>query len=181
MTLPAPPEPMPSPSAGAQIADGPTVRTHRSHIVLSAYGLNSFVGLLSLDGTLEDSNLSASPAPELSGCDAMGHPFWDAAWWAWSTVVQQRLRAAVIRVGAGRVVRYSDTALVRRNQLITVDLALAPVNRLGAVTALICSVIDVTEHRRAGAAHSGAGLARRGPTSPAPGAVARSWVEGVPV
>jgi len=181
MTLLVPPEPMLYPRSGVQIPQGPTLPARRSHTVLSAYGLNSFVGLLSLDGTLQDSNLSASPAPELSGCDALGHPFWDAAWWDWSPLVQQRLRTAVIRVAAGRVIRYNDTALVRRNQLITVDLAWAPVVRRGSVTALICSVIDITGDRRSAAAGAGASLTRSRPTSPAPGVMARSWVEGVPV
>jgi PAS domain-containing protein len=122
-------------------------RLPRSHVVRSAYGLTSFVGLLAFDGTLLEANQSATTPLELSACDALDRPFWEAGWWSWSPIVQQRLREAVARVGAGEVMRYAETALVRRNQLITVDLAWAPQVRADVVTGLICSVIDLTGRR----------------------------------
>jgi hypothetical protein len=180
MTDPALPEPMPQLPAGLRALAGSTIHLGRSPVVLSAYGLNSFVGQLSLDGTLEDSNLSASPLPELSGTDPLGYPFWDASWWSWSPLVQQRVREAVQRAAAGRVFCYSDTALVRRNQLISVDLAWVPLVRFGVAAALICSVIDVTGRRYRARPLPHATLTRRTPTCPAPGRVALSWVEGIP-
>ena len=64
-----------------------------------------------------------------------------------SPLVQERLPEVVVRVAAGQPVRYSETALVRRNLLITVDLAMVAMVRGGAVTALIYSAIDITGQR----------------------------------
>ena len=100
-----------------------------SHAVRSACGLTSFLGLLSVDGVLLEANHSASTPPEFSLHDALGRPFWEAAWWSWSPSVQELLRGAVARAGIGRVMRYPETALVRRNQLITVDLVWLPIIR----------------------------------------------------
>jgi two-component system CheB/CheR fusion protein len=122
----------------------PVVRLPHSHAVRSAYGLTSFLGLLSFDGTLLEANESASTPPEFSSDAALGLPFWEAAWWSWSPIVQQRLRETIARVASGRVLRYNETALIRRNQLITVDLACAPVLKAGRARALICSVIDLS-------------------------------------
>lgn len=118
-----------------------------SHAVRSARGLTSFLGLLSVDGVLLEANQPVSSPPELSGHAMLGQPFWEAAWWNWSPSVQERLRGSVARVATGGVIRYNETALVRRNQLITVDLAWVPAVRAGRVTALICSVVDLSGAR----------------------------------
>ena len=57
-------------------------------------------------------------------------------------MVQQRLRAALAYVVAGRALRYDETALIPRNQLITMDLAWAPLVSPGTVTAVICSAVE---------------------------------------
>jgi two-component system, sensor histidine kinase PdtaS len=137
----------PEPAVDLLVGARTTVRLPRSHAVRSARGLTSFVGLLSVEGALLEANDTASTRPELSACDAIGLPFWDAAWWSWSPVVQDRLRAALACTVAGATVRYHETALVRRNQLITVDLAWAPLVRSGAVTAVVCSAIALSGHR----------------------------------
>jgi hypothetical protein len=141
------------PGPGADLPAGvlATVRLPRSHAVRSARGLASFVGLLSIEGALLEANDTALIRADLSACDAIGLPFWDAAWWSWSPTVQDRVRAALALVVAGATVRYDETALVRRNQLITVDLAWAPLARAGAVTAVVCSAIDLGGRRAAGA------------------------------
>jgi PAS domain-containing protein len=137
----------PARSINAGAAMALEVRLPRSHVVRTARGLTSFVGLLALDGTLLEINQSAATPPELSASDALGRPFWTSSWWSWSPVVQQRVRDTVARVGAAEVVRYAETALVRRNQLITLDLAWAPLVKADVVTALICSAIDITGDR----------------------------------
>jgi len=118
-----------------------------SHAVRSACGLTSFLGLLSVGGTLLEVNLSPLTPPELDVHDTLGRPFWEASWWSWSPVVQQRLIETMAKVAGGKVIRYDETALVRRNQLITVDLALAPCFKAGRATALICSVVDLSGFR----------------------------------
>jgi hypothetical protein len=122
----------------------------RSDVVRSACGLPGFLGLLSLDGTLLEFNHTATTPPERDLRHAVDRPFWDATWWSWSPLVQQRLRAVVAHVVAGRVLRYTETALVRRNQLITMDLAWAPLISSGAVTGVICSAIEIAGREPAG-------------------------------
>lgn len=124
---------------------GSVARLPLSHAVRSAHGLTSFLGLLTLDGILLEANRSASTPPELDAHDSLGRPFWEVAWWIWSPIVQHRLRATVAHAATGQAVRYNETALVRRNQLITVDVALVPCIKAGRSTALICSVIDLSE------------------------------------
>jgi PAS domain-containing protein len=141
-------------------ADEPLLRlapsaVGHSHAVRSASGLTSFLGLLSVDGTLLESNQSASTPLDFSAQDALGRPFWEAIWWSWSPIVQQRLRSTVREVATGRVFRYHETALVRRNQLITVDLACAPIRGGGRATALICSVVDLSGSRQTGRSTGG--------------------------
>jgi hypothetical protein len=113
-------------------------------MIRMARGLTGFLGLLSLDGTLLEANETTSTPPERDLRDALGRPFWDATWWSWSPVVQQRLRVSVGQVAAGAVLRHTETALLGRTQLITMDLAWAPLVRSGAVTALVFSAVDVT-------------------------------------
>jgi hypothetical protein len=124
-----------------------TVRRPLSHVIHTARGRTGFLGLLALDGTLLEADETTSPPPERNLHDTLDLPFWDASWWSWSPVVQQRLRDSVALVAAGRALRYHETALVGRTRLITVDLAWAPLVRSGAVTALRCSAVDVTAGR----------------------------------
>jgi len=114
-----------------------------SAVVRTVGGRTGFLGLLAPDGTLLEANQTASAPPERDLQDTLDRPFWDAAWWAWSPTVQQRLRTSVAQVAAGGTLRYPETALVGRTRLITVDLAWAPVLRAGSVTALLCSAVDV--------------------------------------
>jgi len=130
--------------AGAAAGHAPAPRSPRSDVIRSACGLPSFLGLLSLDGILLEFNHTATTRPEHDLHHAVDLPFWDATWWSWSPLVQQRLRAAVAQVVAGRVLRYSETARVRGNQLITMDLAWAPLVSSGIVAGVICSAIEIT-------------------------------------
>jgi hypothetical protein len=117
-------------------------RVPQSHAVRSARGLASFLGLLSLDGTLLEANHSAAIPPEFDVHDSLGQPFWEAGWWLWSPIVQHRIRESVAQVAARRTVRYDEPALVRHNQLITMDLAMAPRVAAGRSTAVIGPGVD---------------------------------------
>jgi hypothetical protein len=121
----------------------PAIRVPRSEVIRSACGLPSFLGLLSLDGTLLEFNQTATTPPELNLHHTLDQPFWEATWWSWSPLVQHRLRAAVALVVTGRVLRHNETALVRRHQLVTMDLAWAPLISSGTVTGVICSAIEI--------------------------------------
>ena len=112
-------------------------------------GLGSFVGLLSLDGTLLEANRTWLVAADRNtGDDSIGRPFWESPWWSWSPAVQQRLRDAIAAVATGDMIRYDETARIARNCLVTVDFSLVPLARDGTVTALIASAIDLSAHRQ---------------------------------
>ncbi len=114
-----------------------------SHVVDSATGLDSFVGLLSLDGTLYGANHMAAEA-NLPSVDAtVGSPFWQASWWSWTPAAQHRVREAVTSAAAGSVLRYREQAMGTQGRLLTVHLALVPVIVEGVITALIASVVGI--------------------------------------
>jgi len=136
----------------AATGSAPAIREPRSEVIRSACGLPSFLGLLSLDGTLLEFNHTPTTPPERNLHHALDRPFWEATWWSWSPLVQHRLRAAVAHVVAGQVLRHHETALVRRNQLITMELAWAPLISSGTVAAVICSAIEITGREPVGPA-----------------------------
>jgi PAS domain S-box-containing protein len=113
------------------------------------FGVGTFVGLLSLDGTLLEANRMALAAADPHADDALGRPFWEATWWAWNLTVQQRLRDAVQRAATGEVVRYDETVQVSDGGLIAIDFTLVPLVEGGRVAALVSSAIDVTERQLA--------------------------------
>ena len=102
-----------------------------------------FTGVLRLDGSLDRSNQEQPASGELGPHGALGRPFWEATWWSWSPVVQQRLREAVALAAGGEVIRRHEVARIEGNRLVTVDFALIPRINGGAVTTLICSVIAI--------------------------------------
>jgi len=142
-----------APTSAAAVLPGaagfaPAIREPRCDVIRSACGLPSFLGLLSLDGTLLEFNHTPTTPPERNLHHALDRPFWEATWWSWSPLVQHRLRAAVAHVAAGEVLRHHETALVRRTQLITMELAWAP---------LISSGVD-RHAARGGSRRGGTGL-----------------------
>ncbi len=121
--------------------------SRRSHAVNSAAGLGSFVGLLSVSGTLVEANRTTHRTGFLRGGKVTGFPFWESSWWSWSEIVQARLKDAVDLAAAGEVVRYDETLLSEEGHLLTVDLAMVPLLREGTVTAVIASISDLAGTR----------------------------------
>lgn len=115
----------------------------RSAGVLSAGGLDSFMGLLSVDGVLVEANRMPPEREHLSARDALGGPVWRAAWWAWSPAAQQRGRDAVACAATGVVAGYRDTLRVSGGGLVTFDIAVVPVAVAGRVTSLMFSAVNV--------------------------------------
>ncbi len=121
--------------------------SRRSHAVNSAAGLGSFVGLLTVSGTLVEANRTTHQTGFLRGSKATGFPFWESSWWSWSSIVQARLKDAIDLAAAGEVVRYDETLLSEEGHLLTVDLAMVPLLRKGTVTAVIVSISDLAGTR----------------------------------
>ena len=109
----------------------------------------ALVGTLSLDGILTEVNETAIRMTQLKRDDFIGKAFWECYWWSHSSDVQQQLKQAVKTAVAGEVVRYDVAIRISDEQLITIDLQIAPVTSgSGHVTELVVSGIDITERTR---------------------------------
>ena len=136
-TLPRHREPGPVDSSPTRTTpQPPTVQ-----FVPSDHGRSSFIGQVRLDGTLVEAHGTPGDAADLNADDAIGGLFWQASWWSWSPVVQQRVRSAIERASLGEVVRYDETLRLRGNRLATIDVRWSPVVEADIVTALVCSAI----------------------------------------
>lgn len=107
----------------------------------------SFVGVLTLDGTLIEANRTALNAAALKPEDVLGRPFEHTYWWSYSTAVQTQLRTAIAQAAAGETVRYDVRVRLSSDRFITIDFALVPLlNGDNQVEYLIPSGVDIT-HR----------------------------------
>jgi PAS domain S-box-containing protein len=107
-----------------------------------------FTGLMALDGTLIEANRASQ---EFVGAeDVIGKPFWETPWWTHSPELQEKLRAAVKKAGAGEFVRFEATHPSADGNLHHVDFSLKPVtDETGKVVLLIPEGRDITERKRA--------------------------------
>jgi PAS domain S-box-containing protein len=111
--------------------------------------LFAFVGVLSLDGSVDYANRAPLDAAGLRLEDVAGKPFWEAPWWSYDPAVQQQLRAAVLAARAGEVVRY-DVPVKLGQALVTIDFQLAPLrDGAGEITGLIPSGTVIEERVQA--------------------------------
>ncbi len=109
-----------------------------------------FVGLLTPDGLLIEANRTALEFAGVGLSDVVGKPFWETPWWAHSTEMQERLRAAVRRAAAGELVRFEATHTGPDGLLHTIDVSLKPVkDETGRVILLIPEGRDITDRKRA--------------------------------
>ncbi|TNC85210.1 MAG: PAS domain S-box protein [Thalassolituus sp.] len=110
--------------------------------------LFTFVGILSPDGVLIDANRAPLEAAGVSLEDVMGKRFWDCIWWNYSPSIQQQLRNAVIRAGAGETVRYDVPVRTVGDTRITIDFMITPLlGKEGEVTHLVASANDISERK----------------------------------
>lgn len=107
--------------------------------------LFTFVGMLTPDGTVIDTNKSPLEAAGITLDDVRGKKFWDCYWWSYDPEVQQQLKDAIEQAKAGEIVRYDVVARMVGNSRMTVDFMLSPLrNSRGEITHLIPSGNDVS-------------------------------------
>lgn len=108
----------------------------------------TFVGILSPDGTLLDSN---SPPLMLAGLtlDQVRHKkFWDCFWWQHDTESAKRIEKAVQDARAGIVSRFDITAQMK-DDIVIIDFMLAPVyDDNQQLSFLVPSGIEITSRKR---------------------------------
>jgi PAS domain S-box-containing protein len=109
-----------------------------------------FVGLLSLDGRVMEVNLAPLEAAGLTREEVIGQPCAEMRWFGHSPEVQERLRAALVRAGAGEAVRYDETIAVSAGRFMAIDLMFSPLrDAQGGIACIVGSATDITERQRA--------------------------------
>lgn len=112
--------------------------------------LFTFVGVLSVDGTMVSANDAPLKAANLQAEDVVGKKFWDCYWWTHSTALQARIRDAVREAAEGEVLRFDCDVQVANGGLLTIDFMIAPMrDDDGRITHLIPSAVDISDRRRA--------------------------------
>jgi PAS domain S-box-containing protein len=116
-------------------------------------GPSVFIGLLTPQGILVETN---EPSLKLAGLlaeDVLGKPLDETPWWSESPQEQQKLRAAIARAARGEGSRYDVRVQGAQDHLIDVDFSLEPLrNDAGKVEFLTMAGIVITERKMAEAA-----------------------------
>lgn len=107
-----------------------------------------FIGLLSPEGILLESNQTALDFCQLQPQDVVGRWFWDCEWWSFSKQHQERLKQAITQAARGELVRYEVDIQGANHQILTLDFSLKPVaDETGKIILLIPEGRDITELR----------------------------------
>ncbi len=107
--------------------------------------LFAFVGILTPDGDLIETNKAPLEIANLSREDVIGKPFWESYWWSFSQESKQRLKDAFAKALQGATERYDVEMRIAPDHLITIDFQLAPLrDETGNVVEVISSGIDIS-------------------------------------
>ena len=108
-----------------------------------------FVGLLTLDGILLETNQTALNFGGFKLEDVINRPFWECYWWTISAATQTQLQQAIARAAQGEFVRYEVDVLGVGDRVATIDFSLRPLkDESGTVVLLIPEGRDITEAKR---------------------------------
>jgi PAS domain S-box-containing protein len=115
--------------------------------------LDSFVGVLDLEGTLLETNRLPLDRAGITRAQVIGRPYWTAPWWDDDSAVREQLQDAIARAARGESVRYDVAVRVTGLERIAIDFRIAPLrDDGGTITHLVASGLDVTERKRTEAA-----------------------------
>ncbi len=110
--------------------------------------LFSFVGVLSTDGTLLETNRAPLEAAAISPDQVFGKKFWDAHWFSHSPALQTQVRDWCLRAALGEVTRSDIAVRMAGDALMWIDFQLAPLrDAAGEITHLIPSATDISARR----------------------------------
>jgi PAS domain S-box-containing protein len=111
--------------------------------------LYSFVGVLTPEGVLVETNRAPLEASGIALEEVLGHRFDECYWWNYDPKVQQVIRDSIDKAARGKPSRFDINARMAEGRLMTVDFMIAPMrDDLGRITHLIPSGVDVTDRRR---------------------------------
>jgi PAS domain S-box-containing protein len=117
--------------------------------LIDGLGPSIFVGLLTPDGIIIETNRPALLAAGLRPEDVVGKPFAETFWWTHSPEVQAQLREAIARGARGESSHYDVQVRAAENQLIDVDFSLQVLrDEAGQVAFLVPSASVITERKK---------------------------------
>lgn len=106
--------------------------------------LSVFVGLLSVEGHVQEANVATLAITGATLESVMGMPFDETPWWQHSEIERARVREAIAQAAAGESVRHQVTVWTEGG-IIDVDFTLVPMfDNEGHVTHLVFSGVDLT-------------------------------------
>jgi PAS domain S-box-containing protein len=109
---------------------------------------HSFLAILSNDGTIVDANRAALEGTGFSRSEAIGSKLWDV-WWRSLPQEQAIAKTSVATAAKGLAVREECQYALRDGTIRFADRTLNPVqNASGEVVMIVCSGLDITEHRQ---------------------------------
>ena len=110
--------------------------------------LFSFVGVLTVDGTLLETNRAPLEAASISPDQVFGKKFWDAHWFSHSLALQTQVRDWCLLAAQGEVARADIAVRMAGETLMWIDFQIAPLrNAAGEITHLIPSATDISARR----------------------------------
>lgn len=105
-----------------------------------------FIGLLTVDGILIESNKTALNFAGIEESSVLNKPFWETPWWTHSPELQEKLRDAIKKAAKGEFVRFEATHTSKDGILHYIDFSLKPVkDETGNVIFLIPEGRDITD------------------------------------
>ncbi len=109
-----------------------------------------FAGIMSVDGTLIDTNQLSLDACGFRAEDVLGRPFWETAWWQRSPETQAKVRAGTLLAAQGTPYRETLTLHWADGTARFVDFSLHPiVDDQGKILFLHPTGVDITDLKRA--------------------------------
>ena len=126
------------------------LRARESRLRLIIDGALAFIGILDVDGTLQEANAAALGAGGLTREDVVGRKFWDCYWWSHDAAEVDRLKQAIATAAGGETVRYDTVVRMQGDVMMPIDFMLAPIrDDDGRIRLLVPSGSDISERKRA--------------------------------
>ena len=130
------------------VSEGSLRESHRRYRAIIEQTFQLF-GIVSLDGTLIDSNRAALELAGVQEADVLGKPFWEAPWWRHSEDLQRWLQQAIQRAASGEVVQKEVVHPDQEGKPHTIDFTLSPIaNEQGEILFLVPTGHDITYRKK---------------------------------
>ena len=106
------------------------------------------IGILSLDGILQEVNQAALDSISAQKLDLVGQYFWDTPWWH-SQQLQNQLKDAIAQAACGQFIQYEVQSPNATGDLKITDFSLKPIfDEAGRVEMIIAEARDITERKQ---------------------------------